>query len=154
MRLFHVSHAVLTAGQILEPGSWGRVTRQFSRKGRSLSDINDAKNLVWETSLEIARRAVASDAPSRLNCVFACRTLADACAFRDRFRAGACIYLVESSASLPVHEGDYDLITVGNDDPFVDFWVDRAMRYWTQKPQGICEVVIGGAVSVIEVAAV
>jgi hypothetical protein len=65
--------------------------RQFRRNGRALTDVGDAKILAWESCLETARRVLAADAPSRLDCVFACGTLVGAASFR------ACI------ANLRVH---------------------------------------------------
>ena len=35
------------------------------------------------------------------------------------------------------------------DEPFVDIWVDRSIRYWTSAPQGIAEALVGGDVRVI-----
>ena len=150
MRFYHVSAPGLAPGQALQPGRWGQQIRQFSRKGRALSDVNDAKILVWETTLEAVRRAIAPTAVSRLECVFACHTEADAAKFRDRFRPGNTIYPVEAVADCATHFGDYDLITTDSDEPLIDFWVDRALRYWVEKPVGICEVLIGDAVQVVE----
>jgi hypothetical protein len=149
MRFYHVSAAGLIVGQTLLPGRWGEQARQFGRKRRALSDLNDAKTLVWETTLEAARRATAPSSVSRLECVFACSTESDAVKFRDRFRPGAAIYAVETMADCATHFGDYDLITNGTDEPFIDYWVNRALRYWVEHPTGICEVLVGGAVQVV-----
>src|SRR5262249_8412689 len=75
MPLYHVSAAQLSAGQVLQPGAWGRTTRQFRKNGRALTDVGDAKILAWESCLETARRMLAPKAPSRLDCVFTCETL-------------------------------------------------------------------------------
>lgn len=150
MPFYHVTQAQLTAGQILQPGEWGRRTREFRKNGRALSDVNDGKILAWESCLETARRVLAPDSPSRLDCVFTCETLVGAASFRARFRAsGGTVYEVEpASNTAPTFTADYDLITDTGDAPFVDTWVDRSIRYWTT-PKGIAEVLVGGDVRVI-----
>jgi hypothetical protein len=150
MPLYHVSSAQLVAGQILQPGAWGRTTRQFRRNGPGLTDIGDAKTLAWESCLETARRVLAPTAPSRLECVFACETLVGAATFRARFRTNATVYEVEPETSTSLSfVADYELITDAGDEPFVDTWVNAATRYWTSVPRGIAEVLIGGNVRVL-----
>jgi hypothetical protein len=50
---FHVSEVDHAVGQVLQPGSWGKMTRQFGN-GWQLS-VEDAKTLAWESNLETAR---------------------------------------------------------------------------------------------------
>jgi hypothetical protein len=150
MPFYHVSATPLAAGQILQPGAWGRTTRQFRRNGRALANINDATILAWESCLETARRVLAPKAPSRLDCIFACETTVGAASFRARFRPTATVYEIELvAAGAPTFTADYDLITDTGDEPFVDTWGDRSIRYWTSHPQGIAEVLIGGDVRVL-----
>jgi hypothetical protein len=149
MPLYHVSLAQLAAGQVLQPGAWGRVTRRFRRKGNALTNLGDAKILAWESCLETARRTLVPKAPSRLDCVFACETLVGAASFRARFRTNANGIEPVSAAS-PTFTADYDLITDAGDEPFVDTWVERSIRYWTSAPKGIAEVLIGGDVRVVQ----
>lgn len=150
MPLYHVSTSTFEAGTILKPGRWGEVVRQFGKHGRALVDVGDAQNLAWEAVLEAARRASAPDAPSRLSCVFTCETLAAAEAFRNAFRSGATMYEVEKvDSASPTYVADYDSITGANDRPIVDFWVECALKYWTAKPTGIAEVLVGGEVKII-----
>jgi hypothetical protein len=150
MPFYHVSTAQLIAGQLLQPGAWGKQWRQFGKNGRALSDIRDGFILAWEIGLETARRQIAPNAPSRLECVFACNTTVDAAAFQTRFRPGAATYEVEpASEASPIFVADYDLITSSSEDPFLDVLVDRSIRYWTSRPQGIAEVLIGGAARVL-----
>jgi hypothetical protein len=90
MALYHVSKPQLAPDQILKPGNYGQSSRQFRRGG---PEPVPWVNLAWESCLEIARQKFAPEGtPSRLNCVFACKTLADATKFRDRFLPGATIY--------------------------------------------------------------
>jgi hypothetical protein len=61
------------------------------------------------------------------------------------------VYEVEKADSVsPTFMADYDLITDSGDAPFVDTWADRSIRYWTAKPEGIAEVLIGGEVRVVQ----
>jgi hypothetical protein len=150
MPLFHVSSARLSVGHILNPGEWGRRTREFRRGGRALVNVHDAVNLAWEASLETARRSHAPNAPSRLDCVFTCQTLDDARAYRTRFVPSGTIYEVEPISTCPI-AADYDLITDTGSEPFLDLWVTRSIRYWTSEPQDITEVLVGGDVRVVRV---
>jgi hypothetical protein len=147
---FHVAPSDLPLGELL-PGHFGRLIRAFSKEGRSLADLGDAKVLTWESCLELARRLKAPHAPSRLNCTFACFSEKDATTFRDRFRQGWAIFQVATIDEPAIHLGNYDLITVGTADPFVDYWVDRAIRYWQEAPRdgAMVEVLIGGPVTVL-----
>jgi hypothetical protein len=149
---FHVSLMPLIAGQVLGPGQWGHTSRRFSKGGQPLSDVRDAFILIWETTLEAVRREVKPDAPSRLECVFACETVQEATAFRDHFRQGAQIYRVEVIGSPDTHRGDYDLITGSGTAPFIDHIAERARRYWTDQAIGMPELLIGGSVTVLGLA--
>jgi hypothetical protein len=74
-----------------------------------------------------------------------------AASFRARFRTNATVYEIEPvSAASPTFTADYDLITDAGDEPFVDTWVERSIRYWTSAPKGIAEVLIGGDVRVVQ----
>jgi hypothetical protein len=104
--------------------------------------------LLWEVALEAVRQVVAAPEPSRLDCVFACRSQADAIAFRNRFRSSQQIYLIDVAPGVRTFVADYDVITNSIDGPFVDTFVGEAFRYWTQKPVGMPEVLIGGPATV------
>lgn len=148
--LYHVSQAQLSAGQVLQPGAWGRAVRQFRRNGRALTDLDDAKNLAWESCLETARRVLAHPTRHRAWIAY---LLARPSRVRRRF-----VHALERTQlstksrwrpESPMFTADYDLITDAGDEPFVDTWVDRAIRYWTSAPQGIAEVLVGGDVRVL-----
>ena len=107
--------------------------------------------LAWESVLETARRAINAALPSRLNCVFACETEADAIAFRDKFRAGYSVYQIEVADSQAVYRGDYDIIsrsTAGH--PFIDTYVNGAITYWQNAPTGmvLAECLIEGSAKI------
>ena len=116
-----------------------------------MTHLGDAKILAWEASLEAARLALAPGSPSRLNCLFTCRELKDATTFRDRFRPTSSIYEVaKTDEAAPTHVADYEMITDTGDEPFVDIWVQSALRYWRADDPALAEVLVGGAVSVIQ----
>ncbi|WP_257195897.1 MULTISPECIES: DUF2441 domain-containing protein [unclassified Bradyrhizobium] len=144
---FHVSTIDHPIGAVLEQGSWGRTTRAFG-SSRPLAEVNDAKTLAWEATLEAARRAFGSSAPSRLDCIFAAASAEDAITFRDRFRPGAHIFEIQPNKTAPIYVADYDLIT-GPGGAFIDTWVTRSVTYWTSPPRGMAEVLIGGSVTIL-----
>jgi hypothetical protein len=57
-------------------------------------------------AIETARQLSAPDSPSRLECVFTCETIADAIAFRDRFRKDSAVYEVECDDGASRHVGN------------------------------------------------
>ncbi len=60
------------------------------------------------------------------------------------------VYEVEpASPATPTFVADYDSITEAGDEPFIDTWVERSIKYWTSAPQVIAEVLIGGDVRVL-----
>jgi hypothetical protein len=147
---YHVSHTLHAPLTILETGQWGRVTRQFHKRGRPINNTNDAFIVSWEIALETARRAYAVEKPSRLDCVFLCEDLQGARRFRDDFRKGQAIYASRPVIEAPsLHRGSFELL-VGGDEPFVDLFPARATAYWTTEPSGIIEVLCGSAVELIE----
>jgi hypothetical protein len=148
---YHVAPKGLPVGYIVQPGSWGGVTRQFRNSISSPRNFGDMNIVAWESVLETARRAINATLPSRLNCVFACETEADAIAFRDEFRAGSFVYQIEVAESRPVHRGNYDIIsrsTAGQ--PFIDTYVDGAMAYWQKTPIGPVECLIDGPARIVK----
>jgi hypothetical protein len=148
---YHVSTDVLTPYQVLEPGRFGLGIRRINAPGGERLQDNPAMVLLWEATLETARRFVAPTAPSRSNCVFVSPTLIDALSFRDRFRQGGRIYEVMCPDSTPTHNGNYDAVTdpPRNGTHVLDFMPDYAISYWRDKPTGIVEVLIGGPVTVV-----
>jgi hypothetical protein len=103
-------------GFVLTPGRWGVQSRQLIKNGSFSPDQKSTYVLAWEVALELARRAHKPDAPSRLDCVFGCRSLDDAKAFRDRYRAGANIYELAVQNGTPTFIGDFDKISSGGMD--------------------------------------
>jgi hypothetical protein len=145
---FHVAPTGLAAGTILQPGSWGRHIRQWEKGGATFNNHAEAYILLWEVALEAVRQSIAPAEPSRLDCVFACGSQADAIAFRDRFRPTQKVYPIEVSTGTRTFVADYDVITNSIAGPFVDTFVGQAFRYWTQRPVGMPEILISGPATV------
>jgi hypothetical protein len=149
--LYHVGKAGLAKGTTLHPGNWGKSTREFGPSGRAVGDMKDANILMWEIALETARLLSAPSSPSRLDCVFACETMDDAIAFRDRFSSGSVVYEVECDDSTPTHLGNFEAITyTSSTAPLVDHKSSLAISYWRDQPTGIKEILIGGPVTVLK----
>lgn len=148
---FHVTSRSYRAGDLIHPGNWGRQTRRFGAGLEPIPPDSGAIILLWEIALESVRRSVAERLPSRLDCVFACETEEHAALFRNQYRSGAAIVKIDYSYSTPIHIGDFGLISrVGNAGPYVDFMIEHALRYWTNTPSGLSEILIGGPVQVVD----
>lgn len=133
---FHVSAAAHEAGTILQPGRHGDKIRQF-HYGTYAADADSFSLVMREMLLETARVAVANDAPSRLNCVFVAGTIEFARMFRDGFRQGATILIVEPEG-LPLvpRACSFSLIsTPKNGTPtYISYMPIEAVQYWTTPP--------------------
>ena len=144
MVFFHVGSVGLLLPTLLHPGGMGLDDAKVDR--REPPQCGRRRTLAWEISLEMARVAHAPAAPSRLNCVFATPDIDAARAFRDEFRSGYSIYEAAAAAGTPIHLADFALLrtrdAIGT--PYLDFYVDRARRYWVEKPTEMAEVLCGG----------
>ncbi|WKL21285.1 hypothetical protein QYR00_05830 [Agrobacterium tumefaciens] len=153
---FHVSPAAHEAGTILEPGRHGDFIRRF-QYGVYASDADTFSLVMREMLLETARVAVASDAPSRLNCVFVASTIEFARMFRDGYRHGASILSVEpQGAPLAPRACSFSLIsTPKNGTPsYISYMPTEAVQYWTTPaPEGdLIELLYPGPLRVIGIA--
>jgi hypothetical protein len=148
---FHVSTRLLEPDQIIEPGHWGTLTRQFGLPSApAIQDGGNAVNLIWETALETARILCAPDSPSRLDCIFAFSSLSEAESFRNSHRQGAHVFEIQCSDEVRCHDGNYDAITTTPISiSWLDFMPTSAIRYWSEAPTGKVEVLIGGPAKVV-----
>lgn len=148
---FHVSEPK-AVGTIIPPGRFSTISRRYITNSPWPAG-SDLTNLVWEIALESARKASRPNAPSRMNCIFACETLGAARLFRQRYRpAHFEIYRAEAVvAGTPIHRGDFTAISshIPNS-PSVDYFSDAAARYWLAQPSDIIELIIGGPIRLIE----
>lgn len=156
MPFYHLCMTRLSTGSIIEPGNFGHVVSLFGYKHNLFGR---------EAAIERSRLAFAPDAPSRLNCVFAFLSQADALAFKFREHDGfrtSYLYEVE-----PV-QVDAAVAVVPLD--MLDNWSpneadQRASLYWSRRHDpmdvavpvspgmgesaGFYEVLLGGSVRVL-----
>jgi hypothetical protein len=149
--LFHVSSQNLPIDTVLQPGRFGAAIRSSLAK-QSTVDANALNTLAWESALEIARRCQEPSLPSRLNCIFGCPTIEEAKQFQQRFRGGAShIFMLRVQQETFVYVGDFESVTTTvAGKPFLDTYVDAAMKYWKGAPPNtLREAIIGGSTIVI-----
>lgn len=128
---------------------YGAAMRQYV-PGRTPAAAADSQFLLWEIALETARRAVAPEAPSRLACVFVYEELDQARVFRDRYRAGGHILIVEPhDLNAKRWRADPDHLTGSGGTPFVDYMPEAAFRYWTEPASNHVEMLLAGPVRVV-----
>lgn len=134
----------------MKPGNFGNVVR-LARVRQTVVAADKMGTVAWESALEVARRCLKPDAPSRLDCVFATPTQNEAEQFRDRFRAAAHIFAVEVPDGTPFYFADFESITsLPTGKTFVDSYIDAAMVYWIQGTVStLRETLIGGPVTVV-----
>jgi len=141
MTLYHVSPANLAIGTELQPGRFGNFYRQY-RAGGPMPTPENISNLLWEICFEAVRQAVAPTKPSRLDCVFAAESLEMAKRFRDKYRGGCgTILKVETlNTNMPCHRGDFSFMSTNFDGPYIEHMSRGAVRYWTEEPKDIVEL--------------
>jgi len=145
--MFHVSPTPLPSNYVLQPGSWGTKLKTILTTGNQ-STISST--LFWEMALETARYQIDPFLPSRLNCVFLSQSMDDAVGFRDQFRPGGHIYEVEMMDDVPFHRGDFSLLSYNSPNvSFLDFMPQFCIRYWTEQPSGIVEVIYPGRAKIV-----
>lgn len=129
---FHVSPASHEVGTILEPGRHGDFIRLFHYG--TFATTSDSFSLVLrEMLLETARVALASEAPSRLNCIFVTETIDFARAFRDQYRPSASIFSVEPEGEpLVPRRCSFSLISRPKNGapPYLSYLPAEAVEYW------------------------
>ncbi len=146
--LYHVAPAVYGVGDHIPHRRYGSAVKQYRPGGPEIGG-GFLGALMWEMALETARQALAPEAVSRLDCLFACETVEMARTFRDGFRAGSQVYEVDPWPDAKLYRGDYGLISTNvPGGPYADFMPPIALRYWTQPPGDHVEVLVGGPVTV------
>jgi hypothetical protein len=153
MKLFHVSAIDHPIGTILKPGRFGAGVRG-PKIHQTPVDVNfSLRVLSWESTLEVARRLSAPNSPSRLDCLFAMPSLAEAKQFQSRYRQGVICYVfeIEVADDTPMHTADFESIsTLPAGKSFVDGYVDASLAYWTAADNSsLREILIGGDANVV-----
>lgn len=140
---YHCTPLKLGEGSVVMPGNWGRIIGLYG-----LGDRENAFRVTRELAYEYGRRAFNPDAPSRLNCTFACPTLEDAIAFRSANQAWSLINEVEPvDSEAPAYVADwrkFDTPHAGLADQ--DLLIQR---YWQDTPDTHREVLLGGALRIL-----
>jgi hypothetical protein len=153
-RYFHVARDGLRVGDIIQPGSWGSLTRAFGPGGQAIASQSDATNLIWEAAVESVRSQSFPTKVSRFDCVFACQSEQEARQFLQRFRSNGShrIYEVELvDPATPTSIGDFAAITDAPPAPYVERAVHVSAGYWKDGCPTFPEVLIGGPVRVLQV---
>ena len=102
MPLYHSTHQKLNAGDIIQPGNWGKM---IYKTGESHSCWNR------EIVLEKIRQKKYPDKPSRLNGCFACDNLQTIEFYKNHFCPKGYIYEVEIvDTQAPQHLGDFNAV--------------------------------------------
>ena len=145
---FHATPVLLSTNSIIEPGNWGRFIRAYVPEGQNLV------RMYREMALEGFRRALCPDKPSRLSCLFACRTHDELIAFcRTQKRIYDVHYAVEPiDPATPIHLADYRLISAPAHKAGIssyDAIEANAQAYWAIAPTDAVEVLIGGPVRIV-----
>lgn len=145
---FHAAPVLLSPNSVIEPGNWGRFMRAYEPEGQNLV------RMYREMALEGFRRALCPEKPSRLACLFACRTHDELIAFcRAQKRVYDVHYAVTPiDPATPIHLADYRLISTPAQQAGVssfDAIQANAQAYWTAPPAEAVEVLIGGPVRIV-----
>lgn len=148
--LFHVSPTDHQIGTILQPGNFGKLVR-IARVRQTAVAVDKMSIIAWESALEVARRSLVPNAPSRLDCLFAAPTQNEAEQFRQRFKQGAHIFEIGVDDNTPTYVADFESITsLPTGKTFVDSYIEAAMAYWIQANVGsLREVLIGGPITIV-----
>lgn len=144
--LYHYAPIPLRAGSVIEPGNWGRIVRRDMERNQNWP-VQHAR----EAMLELYRQAAFPQAPSRLECIFAYRSLDEAKAGRDANSALSHVYSVKVDASSPYHVADMAIYGMLDLTKSYDFLQRLIRAYWS--PPSICsttEVLIGAPVTIVE----
>jgi hypothetical protein len=117
--LYYVTPRLLAAGDLVEPGNWGRMLRGIGARHNAF---------FRETLLEVVRLAVRPDAVSRLEAAFAFDDQTAADQFVRDDRGGQNIYVVAASGNGTRHDMAWLDVLANVHDPQM---AERAARaYW------------------------
>lgn len=151
MPLFHCAPIKLGAGSIIEPGNWGRL-HNFHNWANPQCVARDFAEL----ALDYARKTINPELPSRLNCVFCfddqnyARNYMAQCAPMSVLHQ---VEPVERDGLFPSQfRANYNLIWVyeKNEQPPLKALETNIQRYWQGNPDTDVEVLVGGAVRVLQ----
>jgi len=121
---FHATYVPLAPGSVIEPGNWGRMLNTYVR------NHNDYV-LLRETIFEQVRRQDFPHLPSRLNCVFLCRTEEELRIFMSKNHINDIPYEVTlQQDDATTFATGYDLPDIPVGPPLLPTLRERATAYW------------------------
>jgi hypothetical protein len=145
---FHCAAVGLSIGSEILPGNWGRVMGLYEYNPTQNQGL--PTNVFREALFELSRQIHAPDRPSRLSCVFACPTFAEAAKFRDKYQKSNLIYQVVPVADdVVIHVGDYELVLAPYPARYFQSMFDFARGYWTNPTLQNPEVLLSCAVRIV-----
>lgn len=147
---FHCAPIRLREGSIIEAGNWGRL------HGFHDWSPNSVERGFGELALEYARQIMQPAAPSRLNCVFCLEDEHSARHYMEQHARLSVLHQVEPvvlDGELPVlFRAKHSLIWALEKDalPPLKALETNIQQYWQGNPDTDVEVLIGGAVRVVQ----
>lgn len=124
----------------------------FSDAGKSViyDYVYNQSRAVRETICELVRITYFSDKPSRLKCLYVCKTLEEAYKWKENFEKynRKILQLVELSSDGESFTGDAAFLPEVNGDSF-EKKMEQAKRYWSGETKGeLVETILGGKIKV------
>jgi len=143
---FHCAPIELGPGSIINPGNWGRIFDLYEAQPGSGLPTNVFK----EALLEQARLLYAPQKPSRLASAFACLTLPEAIAFRNKHQKTNIIYEVRPTVPNPnMHLGDYELSIAPYPPRYFQSMLDQPRDYWMKPATSNLEILLECPVQIV-----
>jgi hypothetical protein len=138
MAIIHFNKLTLAAGDVIQPGNFGRLLRELHQgevgnNGRIYVLGMVAREYLWE----VVRRDLKPSAPSRLNCVFACPTEQDARLYAvennpdDHMR---CYEVEPVETTRATHIAALSHCTMSTGSSFINQMEAKARLYWEGTP--------------------
>lgn len=126
----------------------------FSDEGKDVikNYVFNQSRAVRETICELVRTTLFPEKPSRLKCLYVCKTLEEARKWKENFEQNGrkVLQLVELTSDGPVFTGDAAFLPEVNGDSF-EKKMEQAKQYWSGKFKGdgeLVETLIGGKIKV------
>ncbi len=126
----------------------------FSDAGKDIikNYVFNQSRAVRETIAELVRVTDFPEKPSRLKCLYVCKTLEEACKWKENFEGFGrkVLQIVELSSDGPTFTGDASLLPEVNGESF-EKKMNQAKRYWSGELKGegeMMETLLGGKIKV------
>ncbi|UYW25676.1 DUF2441 domain-containing protein [Methylorubrum extorquens] len=133
----------------MHPGNWGV---KIAATPNALPPGNEVLffNVYRETMLELGRKTYAPNAPSRMNCIFCCKSEQDAAYYRSKYAPNTKVYAVELvDKSSPIHTADFEMVVGALAPTAYASNMLKVERYWTAGGGTSPELLVGGAIRIM-----